>query len=618
MGRKRLRPNRRTSDVVERSKALKIGGVALALVLVAGIGGVFFLSTGYDKPTVQSVESEFGQVTNETSVVVTDVVVVNPNDRQLPSATIRFKITMNDVTMATGSEPGVRLQPGRNELELRAELDNARIPDWWVTHIERGERTVMTSKTSASFASLPFGLPLPTQNRTIDSDIVASFTNETERSFVLDETPIMNVTDQRASWGEPTQERSPIKVRTTLVNRHNRTVTIDGIAYTVRMNDAVVGSGVDEGLVLTPGERRTVTVDIGIDTPKMQQWWVSHLRRDQTTRLAVDLGAVATSATGEQGRIPLAALGTRATFRTDVFGPNETVVESLPTEDGPGFERPTAGNASNRWGEPTDEVTPILTEIPVRNANEGNVTDLLAVTVGQRTTIADMVVADNETSADLVAGDQTVRLRSVMRNDQVPNWWARHVNGGENSTVVTTASGEADVGITTFPINRPDRRRFVQTDVLAGLNNDTSQPVSVEGRTILVIEQTRADWGTATPEEAPIDVRLRVRNQGPSEATIRDINYTVRLNDVTLADRTSPDTFTVPAGETRTLETTMRLNNSRMADWWPTHVRRDEQSVFAVRSFATVETNRETKRVELESVSTNTTVRTDLLGSDSS
>jgi LEA14-like dessication related protein len=105
-----------------------------------------------------------------------------------------------------------------------------------------------------------------------------------------------------------------------------------------------------------------------------------------------------------------------------------------------------------------------------------------------------------------------------------------------------------------------------------------------------------------------------VENEDPlSSVTIRDVDYTVAINDVTLADRTAPESHTLAPGERRTVEFTLVLNNSRMAAWWPTHIRGGETSQLSQTATATVKTDRGTERVELEFLSGNRTVETDLL-----
>lgn len=588
-------------------------GVAVALVLASAAGAYVALTV--ERPSVESVENEFGAVSTETATVDTRVVVHNPNDRTLPAATVEYAVAMNDVELATGRKRSVRLRPGRNVVELTARLDNGQIPEWWVTHVERGEQTSLTTRARVRFADLPFTVSLPPDRRRVETDLLGALGGGQDATVRMGDTPLLAVADQRATWGETTSERTPVSVRMDVANEHNRTVSLDGVATEIRMNGVTVGEETADGFALAPGERRTVTVDAGIEPERMQRWWVSHLRRNQTTQLNVTVEGIV-ERDGERHRVPLGALDTRAVLRTDLLGPGATTVEQLPTRAGPSFERPCVRNVSSRWGEPTDETTPVVTDVTVCNPNEGAVSDLLALTVSRSTSINGLTVAANDTRVDLPRGEHTFGLRTTMRNDEVPAWWARHLNRGERSTVRTTVDGTLDAGVTTFPASVEDETSEVETSLLADLNDDAPQPVTAEGRTVLVVERSRAGWANATPETAPVRLRMRVRNDQPVETTVRDLTYTVGLGNVTLADRTNDDAWTLAPYETRTIETRLLLNNSRMAAWWPEHVRRGERSRLTVDVRATVESGGSTSRTDLEFLGTDRTVETDLLGAE--
>lgn len=586
---------------------------AAALLAVVAVGGLLLWSE-LEEPTVESVETELGAVSNESTTVHSTIVVRNPNDREFSDVAVSYTIRMNDVEMATGRETGVRLGPGRNVIGVSAALDNGRVPDWWVTHVRRAESTNLTTTATVTVGALPFSVGLPPQRRPLDTDLLGALAEENATNVTMGETTLVRVGDRRGRWGNASTARTPVHLRTPLENRHNRTVSVDTLAYTVRMNDVVVGEGTDEGFALQPGERRTVTVDAHIDPARMERWWVTHLRRNQSTRLAVEVAGVV-ERDGERTEVPLHGMGTRADVETDLFGDGTTTVRRLPAPPGLTYEPPCVRDRASRWGEPTDTFTPIVTTVSGCNPNEGTVADLLYANVSRRTTIGDFEVAANRTLTPLPKGEFAVETRSRMRNDEVPIWWAAHLERGERSRVHTAVDGAADVGVTTFPLGLEDRERTVETDMLAGLNDESPQTVTVEGRPALTVQWTRASWENVTPERAPIRVRMRVRNENPRDAaTIRDLNYSVRLGETVLADRESPDEWTIGAGTTRTIETTIVLNNTRMADWWPGHVRRGEESRLVVESYATVESGGETERTRLDFLGSDRVVETALLG----
>jgi LEA14-like dessication related protein len=192
------------------------------------------------------------------------------------------------------------------------------------------------------------------------------------------------------------------------------------------------------------------------------------------------------------------------------------------------------------------------------------------------------------------------------------------VNAGERSRVRTTVTGLADVGVTTFPVALPDRTSTVETDVVSRLSSDEPSTVEQDGRTVATVVETEAEWASATPERGEITMRVTVRNeQTLSSLTIRDVNYTVALNEVRLADQRDLDrTFELPPGTTRTLEFTVVLDHTKMAEWWPTHVRSGERSRLDTRAYATVAAGGRSERTAFSFLGSNEVIETDVLADE--
>ena len=248
--------------MVERGTVLRLGA-AVALVVAVGAGWYLFqFGSGFQQPEVASIDNEFGTVTAETTTVESRVVVYNPNNESLPSAAeVTYTVRLNDVTMARGSKAGVGLAPGTNELNLTAALDNAKVPAWWVTHVNNGERTRLSITPGVSVTGVPLDSELPAQNQTITTDLLGTFSRAEPRAVTLDDRTLLVVSNQTARWGEADLDRTPIVVTSRVENTHDAPVRLDGTEYRIEMNGVVVGNGTtDEGFVLEPGESTTYTV----------------------------------------------------------------------------------------------------------------------------------------------------------------------------------------------------------------------------------------------------------------------------------------------------------------------------------------------------------------------
>jgi LEA14-like dessication related protein len=602
-------------ELTRRNVAIGVAAVAGVLLLLSAT-----VAVAYDSPRVRSTESQFGTVTAEASAVDTTIVVRNPNGVAVPGGVdLQYTVSLNDVRVARGAESGVDIAPGNNSIETNATFDNGKIPAWWVTHINGNETSTMTTTADVGVAGLPVGPTLTVERREIETDLLGPLAAENASRMSLNDTDLLVIENQTGRWGEADDQRTPLVVSNALRNVHDRPVEIDGTDYEIRMNGVVVGEGeTTNGVALAPGESTTYDVRAVIDTQRMQRWWVSHLRNGETTDLTIEVFAVAV-VDGERERLPLTVYERQAVFETDFLDTGETSVRVVGDGSGSNasFARPTVRNSTSAWGEVRDDETEVRTTVRIDNPTDEAYADLLALVVDQRTTIAGVTASEGtERVEDLPRGSGTVEVTSTMPHSVVPEWWAAHLENGERSRSRTELDADADVAVTTLPVDLPDRNSTVETDTLADLDDDSTRAVESEetGRRLLTVHSTSAEYVDPTPERATIVVRADLENDNPlSSVTIRDVDYTVALNDVTLADRTAPETHTLDPGERRTVEFTLVLNNSRMAAWWPTHVRRNEVSTLDRSATATVETGGDTERVELEFLSTDRTVETDLL-----
>jgi LEA14-like dessication related protein len=609
--------------VAERSFAVKMAGALLVVGLLVG-GGFLVLSGGdlrYETPTVESVESEFGAASAERVELRTDVVVDNPNEQSLPAtATVGYEARLNGVPVATGERSGIGVPAGRSTVTVEGSFDNSQVPAWWVTHVNGGERSELVVSPRVTVAGV-VDRQYPDRTTVIETDLLGALARGNESTVSLADRDVLVVSNRTASWGTADADRTPVTFSVDLRNVHDRPVHLDGTEYRIEMNGVVVGRGTtSSGIELASGESGTFTAEAALDTPRMQEWWVTHVRRGETTDLRVEVYGVVEK-DGERKRLPLSVFDERLRFETRILGDGTTTVTPVPGEpSGESYATPTVLETASRWGEVGEDTTQVVTDVRIDNPNGEAYTDLLSLTVDQRTRIDDVVVAENTTRVDdLPSGVGDVTITARKPHSTVPRWWASHVNGGERSRVVTNVTGVADVGVTTLPVDLPDRNSTVETDVVGRLSSDESSTIEQDGRTVATVVETDAAWASATPEQGEMTMRVTVRNERTlSSLTIRDVNYTVALNDVRLADRRELDrSWEIPPGTTRTLEFTVVLDHTKMADWWPTHVRNGERSRLDTRAFATVEVGGHRERTAFSFLGTNEVVETDVLGRES-
>jgi LEA14-like dessication related protein len=589
--------------------ALVVVFVAI-LVVAGGLVAAGVIDVG--PPAVRSMNTSWGTVTEDTTEIETRVALNNPNPVGVPGVlAVRYRAAMNDVVLAEGKKTGVGFGTGNSTLAIDATMENDRISEWWVAHVNGDERSDLAITRAVSG---PFDVSRKmNETRTIETDLLSNFVGQERRTISMRDRDLLVLSNQSARWGEATADRTPIHIGATVENRHEYPVSLDGIGYAVSMNDVKMGEGVtSEGIRVAPNETKRVEFTVALETPRMADWWVTHVRNDGRTNLTVSTEGVI-QRDGERTRVPVSLFDAGVRFETDLLGTGETTATALddPTS-GPTYERPTVSDFERDWGEVTNETTEIHTSATVENPNSGAMGDLLRLSVGETVTINGVEMADEQSSIEsLEAGTNEVEHVVPMQHDAVPEWWAAHVNNGERSSIVVDPFATADVGFTKFDVDVAERNSTVETDVLSGLNTTDPKPLTVKGQPVGTVREVRANWGTATTERTPITVTARIENSAPRPITVSDLAYDVRMNQIIVGNGTDTTEYRIPAGETRTVRFTVQLDSQAMDEWWVTHVRKGERTVVESDATVLVEARDRSERARV--ISTTSTVETDFL-----
>lgn len=127
---------------------------------------------------VERTSATWGNVTRATTPLDIALRVRNPSEIPIPVARIDYTLTMNGIAVGNGTTgEGTVLSPGSEQtITAGAAIRNDELDDWWVSHIERGQRTDLGISLTAVL-ELPDNrtveLPLDDLggNTTIDTDV---------------------------------------------------------------------------------------------------------------------------------------------------------------------------------------------------------------------------------------------------------------------------------------------------------------------------------------------------------------------------------------------------------------------------------------------------------------
>lgn len=290
--------------------AKKVGaaiGVVVVLVAVGWLLGVFGL------PSFGIVDvGDWGEVTDSTTEVRTELWVKNPNPVGVVvpgSVGVEYGIDLNGVRLGEGERRGIAIRQGNQTKTVTTELDNSKLPEWWVSFV-RADETVRTDVEATVTANLLLS---------------ASHTFEFERTALENATPVIGsmsaaaegvegrypsrgptlyeVRDGFATWGTVDDSTSEVEFHFVVHNPSSVPVPArpDGLRATVAMNgvEMIRTTGgefsledLDRDALLAPGETREVVLAVEMDNGKADEWFASHVRNGERTDVRVNFRLV--------------------------------------------------------------------------------------------------------------------------------------------------------------------------------------------------------------------------------------------------------------------------------------------------------------------------------------
>ena len=355
----------------------RVGTALAALGVVVAAIGVAYAAGVVGAPSVAGVDNRFAGVNASTTVIETDLHVRNPNPvgASLGDLGIDYVVVLNDVALANGSKQGVAVPAGNSTVSFRTAMANERIPAWWVSHVANGEHTTLRVRANVTSGLLGRSVEVVPVERPIDTDILSAFdsteTRPVNANAPLVSDPVLYVNETSAAWGAVSEAQTPIDMAFVVYNPKPAPYAITEIRYTITMNDVQVGEGATgREYVIEPHTERTVRTTTVIQNQRLDEWWVTHLERDQVTHLRIEFSATVRLPGGQTVEVPLDALTYTETIETDFFGPSDGG-DGTSTADGgsttagggDGTARPP-GTTSSGDGTGTGAPTPTPTPTP--------------------------------------------------------------------------------------------------------------------------------------------------------------------------------------------------------------------------------------------------------------
>jgi LEA14-like dessication related protein len=287
------------------------------------------------------------------------------------------------------------------------------------------------------------------------------------------------------------------------------------------------------------------------------------------------------------------------------------------------LERPHITAVDSDWGAVTQNRTEIKTQLAITNSRTLELADTF---VNVKYTVSlNNVEIDHGRKTDInLSGKQSViSISTWANNNDIPEWWATHINRNQTTTVTVNPTIVTEFAGMTFPVDSRTRTRTVHTSLLAPLRTNETHQFRVFNRTLLIVNETDAYWGHATVERTPLVVSATVTNPLPTPIPVINVGYTIWMNSIRVGHSVAEQRAVISPHSTRTIETRAIIDNSKLDEWWVTHLRQNETTRLTVDFYATIQYRGTKRRVPLDFMTYKRTFHTqifnpnELTGTDS-
>jgi len=184
-----------------------------------------------------------------------------------------------------------------------------------------------------------------------------------------------------------------------------------------------------------------------------------------------------------------------------------------------------------------------------------------------------------------------LKISARINNNRIPAFWVEHLKRREKS------ESSVEIRVTFDLIGRDFIfpflvRRPLETDLLSFLKK--AGPVQIEKKAKIpllgektvfkiTLESLSGEWGEVTPEATQIKLSAIVHNENAYPLAAPWMEYTLDMNGLNLGSATSGLQFVCPPKSRGDLNITAALNNGLLDQWFVSHVKLAEKSVFNLR-----------------------------------
>jgi LEA14-like dessication related protein len=274
-----------------RNKGMEMKVKLMLAILTVALIGCAQVPVG--KPEIRGISHEWGEITHSTTEILTNVRVYNPNPVSLPLKDVLTEVYMDGIRTGEGSALKAEIKANaESTVMISTKLENEIIPEWWVEHIRKDEKSKMNVKGFLVFdlKFTEFRWPFEISNP-IETDILAGLSSEKPQEVGVGVK--FTIKSTKSYWGKVSEADTEIVTLATIYNDNPMSISVTRLDYLVDMNGIKLAEGSsDVATVIQPRSEVTLTLITKLDNKMLDEWWVTHIKNWERTKVKILLQPV--------------------------------------------------------------------------------------------------------------------------------------------------------------------------------------------------------------------------------------------------------------------------------------------------------------------------------------
>ena len=230
-------------------KKVLLISILLGIALLLPSTGCAKLAKGIElmKPEIRGISHEWGDVTQETTEIITTIRVYNPNPFTLPIKRVTCDLNIDGVEIGHSKSQNLHIEEGAEfPVVISTKIDNSKVPICWAEHLKRHERSEveMNAGIICDLKVTEFAFPYHFK-QPLETDLLSMLREIGSETFeVARPLPFkLSLRLLSSSRGEVTQKQTSLSLSATVHDDSLYPLLIPQIAYDIEMNDMPLVSG---------------------------------------------------------------------------------------------------------------------------------------------------------------------------------------------------------------------------------------------------------------------------------------------------------------------------------------------------------------------------------------